>query len=569
MHDVKGSADMSGTLASWTVIGDAAAGRREALAEIVQRGTDADVAALALLLLLDDAPHPAAALVAAARSPDRIARLVRAALEPHVAPALADWRDDPRWDDLAVGDLTRWRLTWGVAGMVGALRDDPAALRDAAAIVLRDGGHTGVSLCLNALGADGWTALGEDQRAALLARAAPDDLGRVWGALDDAQRAAAAQRAARCSDVAANLIGRIGAAAWDATDRALRERLIDAVARNPWSVHEAAPAWSGMTDDERVRVATSVIASGRDWRAFKLLDALGYAGCAPLSTALRAEIETRAQAYHAWRVLALRAADAGWTALSAKERDTVAATVAKGGTRVAEFLRIVGVTGWNALRADERARLAAVVRCAPDALVRCPPALWVDLAGADLPPATKVEPHAARHWRAEDVDADLGRLPPPHQALVLALAPWRPDDVATDSVRIQRLRAAWDQTPADERVALATAHPTAPAVVAAVARMSGGMDAGIDAVGETVVRIAMARGGARAATRAVGGMLRASARWRPWMGAFPPADDDPPETWAAWIAAARRGGLPDLAVCARLAAKEREDRLPTGAIRRA
>ena len=52
MHDVKGSADMSGTLASWTVIGDAAAGRRKALAEIVQRGTDADDAALATLLLL-------------------------------------------------------------------------------------------------------------------------------------------------------------------------------------------------------------------------------------------------------------------------------------------------------------------------------------------------------------------------------------------------------------------------------------------------------------------------------------------------------------------------------------
>ena len=551
----------------WNVILDAMDGRTWSLERIVWRACD-ERAALATLLLLEETPHPTAALVAVATIPGRDAPPIQAALAPHGAPALAAWRADPQWPGDAVGAETRRGLTCGVADLVGVLRADPAARRDAVAVVLRDGDDLGAGYCLKGLGADGWSALDADLRAALLQNAPADAHGRVWDALTDAQRAAAVQAASSRPSIAARLIGAIGAA-WTTTDPALRERLIDAVARNPWSVHEAAPAWSGMTDDERVRVATSVIASGRDWRAFKLLDALGYAGCAPLSTALRAEIETRAQAYHAWRVLALRAADAGWTALSAKERDTVAATVAKGGTRVAEFLRIVGVTGWNALRADERARLAAVVRCAPDALVRCPPALWVDLAGADLPPATKVEPHAARHWRAEDVDADLGRLPPPHQALVLALAPWRPDDVATDSVRIQRLRAAWDQTPADERVALATAHPTAPAVVAAVARMSGGMDAGIDAVGETVVRIAMARGGARAATRAVGGMLRASARWRPWMGAFPPADDDPPETWAAWIAAARRGGLPDLAVCARLAAKEREDRLPTGALRRA
>ena len=533
---------------NWTIILDAATGRAEALNQVVRRSSN-ECAALQTLLLLEEAPHPAAALVAVATVREVLAAPIAAALAPHVAPALAAWRADPQWAELAIDDaVTRWRFAQGVARMVGALHDLPAALRDAVAIVLRDGGHTGVSLCLNALGAAGWTALGEDQRAALLERAAPDDLGRVWGALTAAQRGTTARAAPSDPNVAASLVRAIGAA-WTTTDPALRRVLIDAVARDPLWVSDTAPAWPGMTDDERKRLATPAITSDRDRHALDLLKALGAAGRATLTVEQRAALDARAMEHPAaWLVLAFRAADAGWNALTDDERAAVLAAAERSPWNVLRLLRDVGVAGWNAMSADEQARIAVAVRGTPDDLFRCPPALWAAVAGDALPPATAMK-DAAHHWRAEDVDADLGGLPSAHQALVLALAPWRTEDAAKDSARIRRLRAAWNRTSADERVALVMKHPSVLATVAAAAHMCGG-GAAVDVVGETVARIVTATGGA-AAKRAVGAMLRTPARWRSWMIAFAPTDDDSSDVWAPWRAAARRGGIADVSLCAR------------------
>ena len=539
----------------WRRIIDAANGRPQSLAWFVRRGTDADVAALATLLLLEEAPHAAAALVAAARSPDEIAPPVRAALAPPVRAALAAWSADPHWANRAIGDRALLGLPWGVADMSGALRNDPAALRDAIAIVLHMGSVESVAHCLNALGAAGWAALDEDRRDALLARADPADLGRVWGALDGAQRAAATQRAESSADAAARLIGRIGADAWTATDRALRRRLIDAAARDPESVGETAPAWTGMTADERERLITAVMAPGASGLAATLLlYRLGAARRAVLTAAQRAGIEARAPKVDAWRVLAWRAADAGWGALTDEERRVVFADAQRNAARASVLIRDVGVAGWRAMTADERSRLAAAVRLAPDALFACPPALWGHLAGDALPPATNSSARALVYWSAEDGDDDLGGLPPSHQALVLALAPWRPEDAAKDSVRMQRLRAAWNQTPADERVALATGRPLVLPTVAAAARLGGGSGAVLDAVGATVARVVTMTGESDV-KRDIGAMLRGTGAWRAWMAVFAPSDGDPSDAWAAWRDAARRGSVPDPALCARLAAR--------------
>ena len=551
---------------NWTVILDAATGRANALNQVVRRSSD-ECAALQTLLLLAEAPHAAAALVAAAPTPDRIAPLVHAALAPSVAPALAAWRADPQWVDRVVGADVRAQLTWGVAGMVGALRNDPGVLRDAFGVVLHDADPYVISRCLEALGADGWKALEDEQRRTLLTRAPADALGRVWDALDDAQREATTQRAESTPNVAADCIGCIGAAAWRATDPALRRRLIAAVARDPGWVSATAPAWAGMTDDERARLATPVITSDRDRHALDLLKALGAAGRATLTVEQRAALDARAMEHlAAWLVLAFRAADAGWSALTDDERDVVLAATEEETRDVADLLRAVGVAGWNAMSADDQARLAAVARGAPTDLFRCPPAFWPALAGAALPPATDVPEDAPFSWRSEEAAANLSRLPPAHQALVLALAPWRTDEVTKDSVRVRRLRAVWDALPADERAALATAHPLMLAQVAAAARLHGGAAAAVESVGATVGRWAAAVGGADA-KRAVGAMLRTPDDWRAWMAAFAPTDGDPSETWDAWRRAARRGILPDPAMCARLADEDsslRRTRLRAG-----
>ena len=550
----------------WTVIRDAATGRAEAINRVV-RHSSSECAALATLLLLEEAPHPAATLVAAATVREDLAAPIQAALAPYVAPALAAWRADPHWAKRAVGDQARWNLPRGVVGMVGALRAAPAALHDAVAIVLRDGDSSNVSLCLNALGADGWAMLNDQQRAALLTRAAADDLGWVWGALTEAQRAATTQRAAANPRDAAALIGRIGATAWQAADPTLREILMNAVLRDPQWIAVTAPAWPGMTDDERAWLIATVMAERDAWSAVRLLDALGTTGRGALTAAQRAALDARAMGGDAWRVLAWRAADAGWTTLSAKERRVVLTAAERDPRRVAVLLRVVGVAGWRAMSADEQARLAAAVRWFLEDALACPPALWADVVGAALPPATTNAWRPRLEWRAEDADADLGALPPAHQALVLARAPWRTEDAAKDAVRVRRLLDAWNALPDDERVALATAHSSVLASVAAAARLRGGASAAVDAIGETVVRVATATDGA-AAKRAVAAMLRTPAAWRAWMVGFAPTAADPPGAWAAWIAAARRGVIPDPALCARLAAKEREVSKPARARRR-
>ena len=539
---------------TWSAIIAAAVGRPKALDEVIRRSRDDDVAALTTLLLLDDAPHPAAALVAVAGMTwEGPGPLILAALAPLIQAAPTAWRADPQWPDCAIGDDARRSLIWGMAVLSGSLRAHPAALRDAAAVVLRDGDPWGVSLCLNALGAAGWRALADDQRAALLQNAPADALGRVWSALDDAQREATTQRAEATPNVAADCIGRIGAAAWRATDPALRRRLIAAVARDPLWVFVTAPAWSGMTDDERNALTTSVIERGDVRDAFLFLHRLGVAGRATLTAAQRAVLDARVMESDSWRVLALRAADAGWTALSDEERDAALMAMERSPWAVRSALRAVGAAGWRAMRADERKRLAAIVRRTPDGLFFCPPALWRDLADGRLPPATDSPTHATTSWRAEDADADLGDLPPAHQALVLALAPWRPAPIAPDSARIRRLFAAWDAMTTDDRVAVSKKHPSVLATIAAAARLHGAAGV-LDAVGATVARVVTATGGADG-KRTVAAMLGASVRWRRWMGAFAPTDADPPDVREMWRAAAQRGGIADLALCARLAAR--------------
>ena len=550
----------------WELIFNAAIGHSKSLNEFLFRGPSINDEALIALLLQEEAPSAPAALVAAAGTLRQwSAPLILAALAPHAAPALAAWRADPLWPGRAIGAAAMRWAPQVVVEMVGALRAHPAALRDAVAIALRDGNHAAVACRLDALGAAGWRALEDDQRGALLARAAPDDLGRVWAALDETQRAATAQRAEGSLGAAARLIRSIGAA-WKTTDPALRRRLIDAVERNPKETLATAPTWSDMTDDERERLATTVIEHGNAESALTLLRDLGPAGRAALTADRRAALEARVPAEHAMDVLALRAADDGWDALTKDERGAVLAMAERDVRTVPRLLRIVGGAGWNAMQPNDRRRLAAVVRRRTTVLFACPPALWPALTHNRLPPTTRIPYEIIPCWRAEDADADLSGLSEMHQALVLALARWRQDDVAPTSVRLRRLCAAWNAMSANERMTFVLAHRFAAPAVAAAVRLRGDAASVAAAVGATIARVVTATGGA-AIKRDVASMLRTFDAWRPWTAVFAPTDADPPDVWAAWDDAAQRGYVLDSAICMRLAAKRRTPD-DSGALRR-
>ena len=543
----------------WRLIISAAEDRPNAIERIVSHARIDNLAGLATLLLLEKSPPGEAALVVVAKTLQlsEAPGPMQAALAPQLAPALATWRADPQWAVRMVGAAAQEGLASGVSYAPVALRSHPAALRDAVAIVLRDCAAHDVARCLDALGADGWAMLEDAQRTAVASTIDASFLGWSWTRLDAPQRAAAARQAASSTNDAANvvawLIRRIGAAAWRTTEPTLRRELINVVASAPWRVAVTAPAWTGMTDDERARLIAAVVAHGTPWDALLLLDALGAVGRATLTAEQRAALDGRAmEGPGAWRVLAWRAADVGWDALSAKERRAVLA-MGQDDRRTPDVLRTVGAAGWSALRPDEQAHLA-LVRYRPHVLFECPPALWADLAGKDLPPAPYVPWNALKTWRAEDVDDDLGRLPAAHQALVLALAPWRREDAAPDSVRLQRLRAAWRALQADDRVALVRAHPSVLPTVAAAARLRGGAAAATTAVGETVVRLAAGNGAADDAKRTAVADLCTTGRWRDWMVAFAPTDGDASDVWKAWCDAARRGLVADSDVCVRLAA---------------
>ena len=533
---------------NWRWIIRAADGRMTAIERIVRRRTDDDCAALATLLLLDETPPAAAALVALPVMP----LPVQAALAEAIEPALAAWRADPQWPGRAVSARARLRLVWGVAAAVRVLRAAPAALHNAVAVVLRSGVSDAVAHCIDALGVAGWRALADDQRAALLARADVEAIGGVWSALDEAQRAATAQRAALHPENAARLIASIAADDWQATAPTVRTFLIDAAAGDPWNIHYAAPAWAGMTSDERARLMTAIYEHNSWMPANMLIAELGVAGLAalPVDQRVALAVKARLEEIVTWPVSSVSSA-AQWDALTEEERGAVLVSAQRAAARAARLLRVVGAARWETFPQNDRKRIAALIRRSPSALFACPPAVWADVAGDRLPPATEAGARAAHHWRAEDADADLGGLPPAHQALVFALAPWRAADAASDSVRMQRLRVAWESMTTDERVALATAHPSVLAVVAADARRRGAPAVVAD-VGETVARLAAATGGGEA-PRSVGVTLRSPDHWRTWMTFFAPTDADPPETWEAWRRAARYGRIPAPEVCVRLA----------------
>ena len=423
---------------NWTQIINAAAGQADALVSIMHREPDRTHAALATLLLLDDAPHPTTALVVLPMT----SLPVQAALAAHVAPALAAWRADPLWPERAVSRQARERLAWCVVGMVVALREHPAAQRDAIDLVL--------------------------------------DHGDEWN--------------------------------------------------------------------------TALAASF-------LLDRLGPAGRATLTDDQRARLESLAMAQDAWSDLKRRITDAGrgtapvtgWGAASVEDRSAALAAAEQSAMCAADLLRTVGAAGWDAMSPDEQARIATVIRANPRSIVHCPPALWRALAVHPLPPATEMPTSVIGGWRAEDVDVDLSHLPPAHRAVLLGSAMWRWDDVAKESVRMQRLCDAWNEMTADERVDVATAHPFVLAAVAAAARRRGDVTAAIHTVGETFARIVAATADTEA-RRAVAAMLREPNGWRDWMAGFAPDDSDPPEVWTAWADAALRGCVLDPALCARLAA---------------
>ena len=425
--------------------------------------------------------------------------MVQAALRPQIAAALAAWRADPTWADRFADSALKETMIEIVLDEIKTLctlpaaqRDDLDELRNAVDIVLHLDRSSIVGDALEALGVAGWRALDDDRRRALLEKAPVEAYGWIWTELDATRHEKAVQEAISRRSTAPGFIRSIGAR-WEAVDPTLRARLLNFF--GDFEVHGVLMCASlvpFMSNDERTTFVNAMLKCVHEGTALPLLEKLGAAGRMKLTAEQRAAIEARVPTNDSWHmgmVRALRAADIVWTDASDEDRRTMLSSAKQGYTDVSELLSIVGVAGWRALPEDERRQLAEVVRRTPDALFRCPPALWADLAGDDLPPATDVPWNTPERWRIEDADADLSALSAAHQALVLALAPWRPEDITPDSARMQRLSAAWNEMSAHQRVSLVLSHPHVLPMVAAAARVCGGPESAAHAVGETSSRI--------------------------------------------------------------------------------
>ena len=568
----------------WEMIRAAAAGHPSACAALLWDASVDDIGALATLLLLDPTSHPTAALVAigwevVAGTTSFQSVLPQppmyAALAPLVAPALAAWRADPQWLNDAVRaaeewrfarrdvsqDRVRWRLARGVTQATGALRAHGDALRDAVAVVLRDGDRVAIRRCLASLDADAWRTLDDALRQALLAQATPDELGSVWDALSAVQHTQMVNAAAQSPDGAAQLIGAIGPKAWQEVHSVLRDVLIKSAVRDPQNVFLAAPAWTGMTDAERQTLTEAVIRRNNALGAAYFLESLGIDGRRLLTPEQRAHLYDCAQTYAPWNVTLMRIADDGWNALSPQARRTEIAAAERDSWRIAPLLCAIGATRWRVMEQEERDRLTAIVRRTPLALFDCDPALWAVFAKDCLPSPIDASLAATEYWPADDGAADLSGLSEAHRVFFRAFAPWRKKDAARQSARALRLLDDWNNMKDDDRVALATHYPPVLAIVAAAAQIGDKRSAGndrnavVDAVGETFARVAAATGGADVARRAVAAMLDATNRWRPWMGDFAPNDTDPPEMRDAWRRAVRNGVVLDSDICVRFASR--------------
>ena len=447
----------------------AAEGRREGLRWALNDAEIRAIMPLMTLAVIDDAPSPQLALTAAARGMDTTAGpLLVSLLAPHLRPAIAAWRRDPMWLCAAVRSDKHQRLIRCVARLCGTFRDDPAALDDAVAVLLRDAGGEIIGDGIAALGAAGWRVLDVRKQVDLFRQAfawPPYALGAVWEALSPKQRDMTLQLIGKHATLSAYFLERLSVDVWSSLSPDWQRRLVARAASTPWT-HLPASLWSDMDDDAVATWVNAILARKNEWEALTALQSLGVARTR-LTADQRAAIEQIAGQKHWWRIALFRVADDGWATAATDRRRAIIETAVADEANVAALLRAIGVSGWMAMDADEHERIRTCVRRKPTSFFLCPPALWRHLQFSDPPPLAACPSEAFARW---DAASDIGPLPWPYHAVVLALAPWSAADVRGETERMERLVHVWCAMTEAERDALIESQPLALPVIAAVGR---------------------------------------------------------------------------------------------------
>ena len=217
-------------------------------------------------MLLDDLPAESSTLASIADSSawaQGIIPLFGAALNPQFSLALTMWRIDPQWADRISDGKVKATLPDLIAGVLDLLREDRNALHSFVDVVLRDGDQASAERLRDELGVDGWAALDDDRRRALLekvpaeaadrVRAAPDETPRATAPSDEAAQPHAAQAHA-AEDwerlVAADL-SRMSPSHRTAALSLARWRIAD-ITPDSVRMQQLSESWNALTADERV-----------------------------------------------------------------------------------------------------------------------------------------------------------------------------------------------------------------------------------------------------------------------------------------------------------------------------
>lgn len=515
-------------------------------------------------------PTPHAALTAAtltmtrADDGDRAAICIPAFATP-LRRALTLWNRNPTWGAAVVGDPGADVLVQGVAHALSFVHDDPAALEDGVAIVLRNGATIAHAVGMQSLGAPGWRAIAAATRRTLVERTFAGDpslFGFVWEALGDDLREATIRRIVKHPESVARFMGVIGAKSWRTTSPTMRQRLMLTLANAPEEMHGCAPVIAGMDDGEIERLVAMTTSHGQPWQAYRLLEDAGDVGRKRLSAPQRADLDDLAEqsggeSYLGVRLM--RAADRGWTRLTSQDRAELLQGAEWNGAVAAALLRAVGAAGWTAMRANEQGVIRRSIRADPPCLFYAPPDLWTALrndVGALMP---MLPPNAHTMWR---ISGELAAAPPLVRALALACAPWSDADRRGKTDRMPRLLDAWRALTVADRTEMTKRVPRALPIVACAARLQHDPTV-IETILDDLIDCAVKQGAERSAIAPfLARCERDGARWRAVMGDSVPSDDMPPDVRNAWRIAVRRGWVGDPCDCARAAES------PSSAIRR-
>lgn len=284
--------------------------------------------------------------------------------------------------------------------------------------------------------------------------------GTAWRRLTNEERWNIVRAVAPHPLYAAELTALIGAAEWSVASAEMQAMLFDSIVKDARAVVTSSAAWSGMSDDDRLRLAQIVI-EPRD-AAVDLITRIGADGWRD------APARARQTLFNVILHDPLAAAYGGsviWFMIDADARAALMRVIAMKPAAAAILLERIGADGWRISPASARQMLfAAIMRNAKHA-VRGGGAIWSDLEDSErqaiIALASRTAPNAAylinrigavgiRSLNADDRDALMrAAFRSPLCALRVATELWRAmnekerADVAFSIARNQSALCAW------------------------------------------------------------------------------------------------------------------------------